>query len=242
LRGKFFESFCPEGAGSPLLARRHQWGHSEMEPRVKSSRLIRDSEIAIDILELAAQSSEVVRHRRVIADSIVRAKVVTEGCFDERRFCGTGILGRFCQPRSHAFGEINANSGSHEDLARTQRPSFVVQTNHVSIGCFVIDLDGRIVSTRASTPSQVRNKLGSWKSATPAAALDGAQEVFDLGVECGWLFQIDRVAGIGADPQTRVGKGRFEHQVGFQAADILVAYGEQYRNCHFRELMAKIMQ
>ncbi len=213
-----------------------------MEPGVKSSRLIRDPEIAIELLELTAQSGEVARHCYGIVDVVVRAKETVEGCFDERRFCGTGIFGRFCQPRSHAFGEINANSGFHEDLARTQRPSFVVQTNHVSIGCFVIDLDGRIVSTRASTPSQVRNKLGSWKSATPAAALDGAQEVFDLGVECGWLFQIDRVAGIGADPQTRVGKGRFEHQVGFQAADILVAYGEQYRNCHFRELMAKIMQ
>jgi len=118
----------------------------------------------------------------------------------------------------------------------------VVQTNHVSIGCFLFDLDGRIALRCASTASEVRDNLRSWKSATPAAALDGAQEVFDLCIECGWLFQIDRVAGIGADPQTRVGKSRFEHQVGFQAADILVAYGEQYRNCHFRELMAKIMQ
>jgi hypothetical protein len=84
-----------------------------MEPGVKSSRLIGNSEIAIDILDLAAQSSEVMRDRRVIADSIVRAKVVTEGCFDERGFCGTGIFGRFCQPRGHAFGEINANSGFH---------------------------------------------------------------------------------------------------------------------------------
>ncbi len=88
----------------------------------------------------------------------------------------------------------------------------------------------------------MRGNLRSWKSATPAAALDGAQEVFDLCIECGWLFQVDRVAGIEADPQPRVVKSGFEHQVGFQAADILVAYGEQYRNCHFRELMAKIMQ
>jgi hypothetical protein len=118
----------------------------------------------------------------------------------------------------------------------------VVQTNHAGIGCFGIDLDGRIVSTRASTPSQVRIKLGSWKSATPAAALNGAQKVFDLGIECCRLFQIDGVAGIGADPETRVGKSRFERQVGLEAADILVAHGEQYRNCHFRELMEKIMQ
>src|SRR5229473_1264851 len=210
-----------------------------MKPRMKSSGLIRYSEIAIELLELMAQSREAARHGRGIADVVVRAQEKIEGGFDERRFCGAGTLGRFCQPRGHLLGEINANSGFHEDLARTQRPSFVVQTNHVSIGCFVIDLDGRIVSTRASTPSQVRIKLGSWKSATPAAALDGAQEGFDLCIEGERLLQIDRVAGIGADPQTRVGKSRFEHQVGFQAADILVAYGEQYRNCHFQKLIAK---
>ena len=118
----------------------------------------------------------------------------------------------------------------------------MVQTNHTGISCFGIDLDGRIVSTRASAPSQVRGNLRSRKSATPAATLDGAQEVFDLCIELCWLFQIDGVAGIGTDPQTCVRKSRFEHQVGFETADILIAYGEQYRNGHFRELMAQIMQ
>jgi len=91
-----------------------------------------------------------------------------------------------------------------------------VQTNHARISCFGIDLDGRIVSTRASTPSQVSGNLRSWKSATPAATLDGAQEVFDLCIEGERLFHIDGVAGIGADPQAHVGKSRFEHQVGFE--------------------------
>src|SRR5580700_11081962 len=87
-----------------------------MEARVKRSRLIRDPEIAIDIFELAAQSSEVTRHSRGI---VVRAKVAVEGSFDERRFRGTGTFGRFRQPRSHTFGEINANSRFHErDLLR----------------------------------------------------------------------------------------------------------------------------
>jgi hypothetical protein len=84
-----------------------------MEPRVKSSRLIRNSEIAVEILELTAQSSKVVRHCRGIEDSVVRGKVTIEGCFDERRFCGPGALGCFCQPHSRALGEINANSGFH---------------------------------------------------------------------------------------------------------------------------------
>jgi hypothetical protein len=66
-----------------------------MEARVKSGRLIRSSEIAIELLELTAQSSEVARHCRGIADIVVRAKETVEGCFDERRFCGTGIFGRF---------------------------------------------------------------------------------------------------------------------------------------------------
>ena len=118
----------------------------------------------------------------------------------------------------------------------------MVQTNHAGIGRFGIDLDGRIVSTRASTPSQVRGNLRSWKPATPAATLDSAQEVFDLGIEYCRLLQIDGVAGIGTDPETSVGRRGFEHQVGLEAADILVAHGEQYRNCRFRELMVKIMQ
>jgi hypothetical protein len=42
-----------------------------------------------------------------------------------------------------------------------------VQTNHAGIVCFGIDLDGRIVSTRASAPSEVRDNLSSRKSATP---------------------------------------------------------------------------
>jgi hypothetical protein len=95
LRCKFFESFGPERAGSPLLGRRHQRCHSQMEARVKSSCLIRNSEIAIELLELAAQSGEVVRHCCGIVDGAGRAKETVEGCFDERRFCGTGIFGRF---------------------------------------------------------------------------------------------------------------------------------------------------
>jgi hypothetical protein len=85
-----------------------------MEPGVKSGRLIRNSEIAIELLELTAQSGEVVRHCCGIVDVVVRAKETVEGRFDECRFCGTGMFGRFCQPRSHALGEINANSGFHE--------------------------------------------------------------------------------------------------------------------------------
>src|SRR6266478_3454951 len=80
------------------------------------------------------------------------------------------------------------------------------------------------------------------KSVTPAAALDSAQEVFDLSIECRRLFQIDRVASIGTDPETSVGKPGFEHQVGLKAADILVTHGEQYRNHHPRQLIAQVMQ
>ena len=78
------------------------------------SGLIRNSEITIELLKLTTQSGEVARHGRGIAGVVVRAKVAIEGCFDERRFCGTGTFGRFGQPRGRAFGEINADSGFHE--------------------------------------------------------------------------------------------------------------------------------
>jgi|SRR6266850_4520247 len=104
------------------------------------------------------------------------------------------------------------------------------------------DLDKRVVSTSASIQSKAWINLGSRKSATPAAALDSAQEAFDLGIECRRLFQIDRMAGIGTDPETSVGKHGFEHQVGLKAADILVTHGEQYRNHHPRQLIAQVMQ
>src|SRR5229473_5574584 len=100
-----------------------------MEARVKRSGLIRDSEIAIELLELTTQSGEVVRHCRGIADSVVRAKETVERCFDERRFCGTGIFGRFCQPRGHAFGEINTNSGFHEGARLTATQGIIRGVN-----------------------------------------------------------------------------------------------------------------
>ena len=81
---------------------------------MKSSRLIRHSEIAIELIELMAQSGETARHGRGIADVVVRAQEKIERGFDERRFCGAGTLGRLCQPRGHLLGEINANSGFHE--------------------------------------------------------------------------------------------------------------------------------
>ena len=53
----------------------------------------------------------------------------------------------------------------------------MVQTNHVSIGSFLTDLDKRVVSTSASIQSKAWINLGPRKSATPTATLDGVQEV-----------------------------------------------------------------
>ena len=64
-----------------------------------------------------------------------------------------------------------------------------------------------MVSTSASIQSKAWINLGPRKSAAPAAALDSAQEAFDLDIESRSLLQIDRVAGIGADPEARVGEG-----------------------------------
>src|SRR5882724_2634348 len=84
-----------------------------MESRVKSDGLIYDPETTIELLKLTTQSGKPARYRGGIADVIVRAQETIEGCFDERRFCGAGTLGRGCQPRGHAFGQVNANSGFH---------------------------------------------------------------------------------------------------------------------------------
>src|SRR6266404_1438136 len=99
-----------------------------------------------------------------------------------------------------------------------------------------------MVSTCASVQAQAWINFGSGKSAKPVAALGSAQEAFDVSIECCRLFQSDRVAGVGTDPETGVGKSGFQHQVGLKAADILVTHGEQYRHCHSRQLIAQIMQ
>ena len=113
LCGEFLESLSPERACGTLRRHRQQGRHSKMEPRVKGSGLVGDSEIVIELIELTLQSGEVARHRRGIANIVVGAKKAIEGGFDERRFCGAWTFGRFLQPRSHGFGEIDSNSGLH---------------------------------------------------------------------------------------------------------------------------------
>src|SRR6266576_1826144 len=98
-----------------------------MESRVKSDRLIRDSEVPIELLELVTQSRETARHRSGVADVVVRAEKTIERCFHEPRLRGAWTFGRFCQSRSHLVGEINANSGflGGVSLERNSRPSCV---------------------------------------------------------------------------------------------------------------------
>jgi hypothetical protein len=84
LRGKFLESFGPERAGSRQFTRRHWRGRGEMEARVKCGRLIRDSEIAIEVIELASQSGEVAYQTRGIADIVIGAEVALECLLHER--------------------------------------------------------------------------------------------------------------------------------------------------------------
>jgi hypothetical protein len=59
-----------------------------MEPRMKRNRLIRDPEIAIELLNLTAQSGEVAGYASGISDIVVRAEETIKRCFDERRFGG----------------------------------------------------------------------------------------------------------------------------------------------------------
>ena len=109
-------------------------------------------------------------------------------------FVAPGRLAASANRAAMCFGEINANSGFHGmRLAETrrERPPLVLQTNHVSIGSFLIDMDERISCMLRRCNPELRFNLGLRISATPAPALDGAQEVFDLSIECRRLFQID---------------------------------------------------
>ncbi len=111
---EFFETLGSKSACRPLCRDRQQRRHGEVEPRVKSNRLIRDPEIAIELFNLTAQSGEVTTHASGIADVVVRAEKAIKCCFDKRRFADTRSLGRLRQPCGHAFAEINANSGLHD--------------------------------------------------------------------------------------------------------------------------------
>ncbi|MFY9954825.1 hypothetical protein [Bradyrhizobium sp.] len=51
---------------------------------MKRNRLIPDPEIAIELFNLTAQSGEVVRHCRGIADIVVRAEETIKRRFNER--------------------------------------------------------------------------------------------------------------------------------------------------------------
>jgi hypothetical protein len=46
---------------------------------------------------------------------------------------------------------------------------------------------------------------------TPAPAVDGAQEGFEVSIECRGLLEIDGVAGVGRYPEAGIGKRRLQH-------------------------------
>lgn len=81
------------------------------------------------------------------------------------------------------------------------------------------------VDIRGCNPALGSNR----KAVTPIAALDGSEKRFDLSVEGRRLFQVNRVTGVRTDSKTRIGKDRFEHQVGLKAATVLFPHGEQHR-------------
>lgn len=62
LRCKFLKTLCPKRARRPLGSHRQYRCHGEMKPRMKGNRLIRDSEMAVELFDLAAQPCEVASH------------------------------------------------------------------------------------------------------------------------------------------------------------------------------------
>jgi hypothetical protein len=210
-----------------------------MEARVKSGGLIRNSEIAIEILDLTTQSGEVVHHSRGIAGVVVRAKVAIESCFDECRFRGAWTFCRRFQQSGRLFGEIDANPRLHEEDSRSmdEGPLFWMPASRVRPGIFWIDVTKRRFPTTEPPQSAARVCI----SLPPATALDGAQEGFDLGIECRGFFEIDRVPGFGANPEPRVGKCGPQHQIGIEAARVLITDSQQNWSRDFSRLIAQVI-
>ena len=76
---------------------------------------------------------------------------------------------------------------------------------------FVIGMRKRTPRARALAASQMSFTLNHWIPVAPTAAFDSVQEAFYLSIESGRFFQIDCMAGVGADPKTGVRKRGFEH-------------------------------
>ncbi len=76
----------------------------------------------------------------------------------------------------------------------------------------------------------------------PASAFDGAQEGFEMGVECCRLFEIDGVARVRRYPEAGIWQCRLQHQVCLETCRILVTNNEQDRGSHGGELITQIVQ
>jgi hypothetical protein len=113
LRSEYFETFAPNGAGGIVLRSRQRWRHGEVELSVQSDGLTYDSELTIELLELTANPVEGVAGRTMIGGLAIGGKELIQRGLDNRRFCGTGTLGRCFQSLADLLREMNAKLGIH---------------------------------------------------------------------------------------------------------------------------------
>jgi len=117
-----------------------------------------------------------------------------------------------------------------------------MQRDDISVAPLLTDMDWSVdvwLVFKAESPARgLRRRIKT----APASALDGAQEGFEMGVECCRLFEIDGVAGVRRYPEAGIWQGRLQHQVGLETGRILVTNDEQDRGGHGGELITQIVQ
>ena len=107
-----------------MLRRGRHWRRNgQVKAGVKSDRLIHDSHVAIETLELTAQLGEATCHCNGIIDVAIGLEEAIECGLNERGLCSPHTRGCSCQPRSDVLAKMDASPGFHgnDSLRRDER-------------------------------------------------------------------------------------------------------------------------
>lgn len=104
-----------------------------------------------------------------------------------------------------------------------------MQRNDITFATLVVDVDWSadlwLVFEAESPARDARRRIRP----APASAFDGAQEGFEVGIECRGLFEIDGVAGVRRYPEACVRQCRLQHQENIGEVKSPFGAGEAHR-------------
>jgi hypothetical protein len=109
---ELIEAGRPEPTSALLCCGWQLRRNGEVETRVKSNDFADDSKVAIELTDLTAQLGEAICQLDGIARVVGVKKAIDRG-LDKRGFRDSTALGRRCQSRRSALGEIDANPRFH---------------------------------------------------------------------------------------------------------------------------------